>query len=102
MKISDAAVEAAARASWERSNSDPWISGDHDDIRWHDRREYIEDARATLEAAAPHLMAQAWQEGHTTGDGDAFVTLEARESGRPEECADVVTPNPYRSAGAGE
>jgi hypothetical protein len=55
--IPDEAVEAAARASWEKANSDPWISGDHDDERWADRRVYLDDARVMLEAAAPHMLS---------------------------------------------
>jgi len=51
------AVEAAAKASWEKSNSDPWISGDADDLRWADRRAYLDDAKVMLEAAAPHMLA---------------------------------------------
>jgi hypothetical protein len=42
------------------------------------------DMRAALEAAAPHLMAVAWDEGHEEG-------YEAgRDRGTPEQ------PNPYR------
>ena len=59
------AVEAAAKASWEKSNSDPWISGDADDLRWADRRAYLDDAKVMLEAAAPHMHRAAWNEGFT-------------------------------------
>jgi len=53
--IPDAAVEAAAKASFERANpSYVWA-----DVELHWRAAYVENQRAALEAAAPHLMAQA-------------------------------------------
>lgn len=55
--IPDDAVEAAAKASWERVNSEPWGCTANEDLRRHiDQREYLEDARVMLEAAAPHLL----------------------------------------------
>jgi hypothetical protein len=50
MNIPDEAVEAAARALAERSRCpEEW--------QW-----YLSEARTALEAAAPHLMAAAWDE----------------------------------------
>jgi len=69
MNINDEAVEAAAKV-WLRLSlkQGSWtLEG---------------NVRAALEAAAPHLMAVAWERG--------------REDGYHHR------PNPYRSAGAGE
>jgi hypothetical protein len=73
MNISDEAVEAAVEAVWE-----------HGEVI--QTREYAAElARAALEAAAPHLMAVAWDEGLSAGHHDRRLNA-----------------NPYRSAGAGE
>ena len=113
------AVEAAAKASWEKSNSDPWISGDHDDLRWADRRVYLDDAKVMLEAAAPYMLshereqarlahldamvnretkreelAQAWAAGHHDGAVDQMLHM---ENGGAK-----TTPNPYMLNTEGE
>ena len=57
MQISDEAVEAAAKAQFEK-----W----HPEEKWDDRpdiqRIFRRDARAALDAAAPYIAAQALNE----------------------------------------
>lgn len=55
--IPDAAVEAAARAL---SQPAPY---DFESYPQH----WMERARIALEAAAPHMLAQAWAAGHESG-----------------------------------
>lgn len=72
MNISKEAIEAAARAVY---GLDPWEDGSSvsaPPFAWaalgaDDRRNYYPAARAILEAAAPLLMAQAWDEGRAHG-----------------------------------
>jgi hypothetical protein len=52
--------------------------------------------RAALEAAAPHLMAQAWDEGQSAGY-DEGSNLDADDTLTAEPAR-----NPYCSAGIGE
>lgn len=82
MNISDEAVEAAAKATYSSDGLNAWTL---EDVSTHNH--YRRKARASLEAAAPHLMAQAWDEGV------AYVF---------EGGAEVSDENPYRSAGDGE
>ena len=82
--IPDAAVEAAARvihSQHEQSPLEDWS----EDFQLAARR----DARAALEAAAPHLMAEAWEQGADAEFGRAVLNR-ARQA------------NPYRAAEAGE
>ena len=72
MKIPDQAVEAARAAYWSYPMKRAINNSD-------------EAFRAALEAAAPHLMAQAWDEGKGIGQSGGWNK-----------------PNPYRSVGAGE
>jgi hypothetical protein len=84
MKISDEAVEATAKAIHEAGDWDvPWTG---DDWRADCART---EARAALEAATPHLMAQVWEEGRLGGHAE-------------EQSGFENAMNPYRSAGAGE
>jgi len=69
--IPDAAVEAAAIALAAQ------------DMRGFDPGSFIPDARAALEAAAPHLLADA--------------KAEAWDEGKDVRRCDGVPPNPYRS-----
>lgn len=71
------AVEAAAKASWEKANSDPWISGDTDDPRWADRRVYLDDAKVMLEAAAPHMLAGVEWAIFRASDGQDGTPMES-------------------------
>ena len=56
--IPDEAVEAAAKKLYQAGGLVVWDSED-ESIRNYFRR----NARSALEAAAPHLMAAAWDEG---------------------------------------
>jgi hypothetical protein len=69
--IPDEAVEAAARGLHHAEHG-PWVSGGGvtpGGTPWGTSREmarkelYLSRARLALEAAAPHLMAIAWDEG---------------------------------------
>lgn len=77
MNISDEAVDAAMRGFFTNGIY-PEGGG------------YIVNMRAALDAAAPYLMAAAWDEGHA-------ATL-----ANPLAAAFGYTVNPYRAAGAGE
>jgi hypothetical protein len=92
--ISDEAVEAAARALYKGqpiydeavgviTGYKPW-----DWMEPEYQNSMRSDARAALEAAAPHLMAAAWDEGVLIGFDEGQGVR-----GR--------TRNPYRAAGAG-
>ena len=73
MNISDEALEAALNAfAPPRADRTP-----------HIRQQYEKKIRAALEAAAPHLMAAAWDEG-----------IEAGVDGSVPECD--YARNPYR------
>jgi hypothetical protein len=56
MNISDEAVEAAASAAYEAHVNAPWESSPY-------KPAWLHQARLSLEAAAPHLMAARGQEG---------------------------------------
>jgi hypothetical protein len=56
--IPDEAVEAAAKAVWWESEGRPWGHA-NDEMR----APYLREAKTALEAAAPHLMRAAWDEG---------------------------------------
>lgn len=62
MNIPDEAVEAAAKASYHHNDNEGWDT----EAKWF-KHDFLEDARAQLEAAAPILMAQAWAEGFKQG-----------------------------------
>lgn len=78
--ISDEAVEAAAKALRKKFNGykvgRPWDSRDQ-------RTTYRNDAQAALEAAAPHMLAEAW---------DAAYQSALEDEGMDR----TTTPNPYR------
>jgi hypothetical protein len=88
MNISDAAVEAAAKWLHDNNCRSAIHSGHPADMECYGWRE---EARELLETAAPHIMSEAWDDGH-----DAGFTFGAFQ-GRVKE-----TPNPYRDAVAGE
>jgi hypothetical protein len=89
--IPDEAVEAAARALWSPSNEgDTWES-EHEPYKDHTRAE----AKRALEAAAPHLMAAAWERGQADLTHDLFRDQELRKKGGRLH-SDDATPNPYR------
>lgn len=82
MQISDEAVEAGARAVYAHLRLEcpkPW-----DELKPIWRANYRKEARAVLAAAAPHMLAEAWDEGNIAGMFDL-----------PSE--NHATNNPYRS-----
>lgn len=86
--IPDEAIEAAAEALVSST------LGDRPGINWE---EFFEAARGALKAAAPYMLATAWDAGHSAGDGDQSAMWDARLAGKPAKYADVHTRNPYRS-----
>lgn len=83
--IPEAAVEAAAEVTFLRhgakyySQMGPWA-----ELEPRFRTAWLEDARLAIEAAAPHMLAEAWDEGRE-------ATVEAYD-GRGDGS------NPYRPA----
>ena len=65
--IPDEAVEAAAKVLFDASpisrGHQPWGDAMGERIR----QQFIADARIALEAAAPFIAAQAWDEGEQAG-----------------------------------
>jgi hypothetical protein len=51
--------------------------------------------RTLLEAAAPHIMAEAFEQGQTSGMRYASRVIAANKIGRPE-LPGPISPNPYR------
>ena len=78
--IPDAAVEAAAAAHLEERGESTW-----EDLTEHGRLQRRLWMRAALEAAAPHMLAQAWEAGGRAATG-------TYDTGYPAH-------NPYRSQG---
>lgn len=78
--ISNEAVEAAARAAYNLTHTTKWVQ-----LSLGYKRELMLTARAALEAAAPHMLAEAWMEGEAAG----YVNHAAEHRG--DEYA-----NPYR------
>jgi hypothetical protein len=87
--IPDEAVEAAAEALVGST------LGDHSGTNWED---FFEAARKALNAAAPSLMAQAFDEGQKSGMRHADRLVAAAKIGRPE-LPGPLSPNPYRTQG---
>jgi len=84
--IPEAAVEAAAEAIYERRFGPKGWDGLPD----KPRKQYADDARSILEAAAPYLMEQAWDECERA---EYVITLNADEA-----AWEAVKANPYRTA----
>lgn len=80
--IPEAAVEAAAVAWVGRQ---VWQDCDE---AW--KADYMERTRLALEAATPHLLSGAWDEGFDRGFYDPLA-------GRDRDPSESRTPNPYRS-----
>jgi hypothetical protein len=80
MSISDEAVEAAAKYLGER-------------FFWNGPL-LPEVAREVLEAAAPHLMAAAWDEAMQDADDEGYLYAHQSDA--------MKARNPYRSAAVGE
>lgn len=77
MTISDEAVEAAAKALWAKQGGTVLDES------------HYQEARAALEAAAPHMQGDAWEEGYAASDRDALRFK--------EEILAPRSANPYRS-----
>ena len=87
MNIPDEAVEAAALALLERD----YGVRDWSIVTEQVKGNYLDEARTALEAAAPHLMAQAWDEGERVGFEESFRDNDPRH-----------TRNPYRAEESGK
>lgn len=76
------AVEAAAKALRKTFNGyeveRPWDSRDQ-------KTTYHNDAIAALEAAAPCMMAEAWQKGRNAGQMDPYDRYPATNPYRSEQ-----------------
>lgn len=65
--IPDEAVEAVARILYARNDEwgqPSWEDAPNDLIWKAAQDDFRQDARELLEAAAPHLMSRAWNEGY--------------------------------------
>jgi hypothetical protein len=78
--IPDEALVAAAYALYRDANPDSELKWY--DIGFHEQDELLRPARGALEAAAPYILADAWDEGYREADYDAPHSDK--------------TPNPYR------
>jgi hypothetical protein len=83
--IPESAVEAAGRALAQPA---PYSFDSYPQY-------WMERARAALEAAAPHLMAAAFEQGQKSGMRHRARILAAEEIGRPD-LPGPLSPNPYR------
>lgn len=94
MSIPEQAVEAAAKVTFEGlfdlDESDKW-----EDVSATEREPYERQARAALEAAAPHMLAQAFDQGRKSGMRHADRLVAAEKIGRPE-LPGPLSPNPYK------
>ena len=84
--IPDEAVEAAAKAVQE-------VCETYDPGGWTEEANWAIWARWILEAAAPHLMAAAWDEGYLACVDDIFRDQELGKTGQRLEDGQQ---NPYR------
>jgi hypothetical protein len=97
--ISDEAVEAAAKGIWEArpmtrvyeegspnyGAAQPW-----DEIKQYHRDRFMTLGRASLEAAAPYMLAARYDQGGFLEPG---VSQVVNTTGKPI----AIQPNPYRS-----
>jgi hypothetical protein len=74
--------EAAVEAAYEALPIDSYVAGPN-------------HVRAMLEAAAPYLMAQAFDEGQKSGMRHTDRLVAAEKIGRPD-LPGPLSPNPYR------
>lgn len=77
--IPDHILELAARAAAKDEDASNW--GDEPE---HYRNGWINRIAPALEAAAPHMLTRAWDEGHANGFDLARGVIDP-------------SPNPYRS-----
>jgi len=92
MMIPDEVIEVAAEALVAST------LGDRSGINWE---EFFEAARGALKAAAPYLMAQAFDEGQKSGMRHADRLIAAAKIGKPE-LPGPISPNPYARKGDGK
>jgi hypothetical protein len=85
--IPDEAVEAVARLLPSQSDERPYGESPELDA------EYRRDARELLEAAAPHLLAQGWDEGVVAGSEHQHH-IEAADRDKTDPPDNVF--NPYK------
>jgi len=95
--IPDAAVEAAAEAIAKADGS--WAEGEWEDpdVAEKLRDEVRRWARAALEAAAPHMLAESWESGAVAGwkqSGEGWNAEYPDES--TGKCSVDLSENPYR------
>lgn len=90
--IPAAAIDAAAKAAYEFrfSGFKAW-----DDLSEHEQSEAIAEQAFALKAAAPHMLARAFDEGQKSGARHADRLVAAAKIGRPE-LPGPISPNPYR------
>ena len=89
MTVPDEAVEAAAEAIWLARPMQRTTDGSplpFAEAKGYERRRHLDQARHALEAAAPFIAAQAWDEGHESGFQNAAYGT-----------AENFYTNPYRS-----
>lgn len=108
MNISDEAVEAAAYALYLDANPDSetqWF-----DIGFHEQDELLRASRAALEAAAPHILADAANlvaelvdvencsfDHHGGCQAHGYLSLKPGETCPQHDAKEFVRPNPDRS-----
>jgi hypothetical protein len=80
--IPDEAVEAALESVFSTSDLSRHVWG--------------QTVRAILEAAAPHMLAEAFEQGQKSGMRHASRVAAAADIGRPD-LPGPLSPNPYRS-----
>ena len=94
--ITDAMVEAAARAEWTHEwPIRPWEKVP-DDLADH----YRECSRHALEAVAPLIAAKAWDEGYAMSEREldhAYGGHPISPDGPSDLCHECGTGNPYRA-----
>lgn len=79
MNIPNEAIEAAAKGAFKRTHPHGNWSLAISDMR----DQYLSEAHAALEAAAPYMLAEAWEQGYEAADYDAPHSIK--------------TDNPYRT-----
>lgn len=94
--IPNEAVEAAAKAlAWRTHNHFETAEDCWSQRTDSARRQWMEDAQAAVEAAAPFIAAQAWDEGHESGFWNGRLSHGDPEALTGVEHAELS--NPYRS-----
>ena len=87
------AVEAAAKAAYEFQYSS--LEGMWEFANPRVQGDFRNELRAALEAAAPYMLAEAFDQGQKSGTRHAVRLVAAAKIGRPE-LPGPISPNPYR------